>query len=116
MFVECTALFMKRGPVPNQRYTIPIGVADIKRAGDDVTIITYGRQVADALKAAETLAEDGVSAEVIDLRTVAPLDMDTVLTSVARTNRAARGARGRADVWARGARSRRGSTRSCTAS
>ena len=88
VFVECTALFMKRGPVPNQRYTIPIGVADIKRAGDDVTIITYGRQVADALKAAETLAEDGVSAEVIDLRTVAPLDMDTVLTSVARTNRA----------------------------
>ena len=88
VFVECTALFMKRGPVPNQRYTIPIGVADIKRAGDDVTIITYGRQVADALKAAETLAEDGVSAEVIDLRTVAPLDMDTVLTSVARTTRA----------------------------
>ena len=103
VFVECTALFMKRGPVPNQRYTIPIGVADIKRAGDDVTIITYGRQVADALKAAETLAEDGVSAEVIDLRTVAPLDMATVLTSVARTNRAARRARGRARTCGPGA-------------
>ncbi len=88
VFVECTSLMMRRGPVPSDPYTIPLGVADVKQAGDDVTIVTYGRMVADALKAAKELSGQGVSAEVIDLRSLSPLDMDTVLTSVARTRRA----------------------------
>ncbi len=88
VFVECTGLMMKRGMVPVAPYTIPIGLASVKRAGDDVTIITYGRMVADALKAADELAGGGISAEVIDLRSLSPLDMDTVLTSVARTRQA----------------------------
>ncbi len=88
VFIESTALFMKRGMVPTERYTIPIGRAAIRRAGDDVTIISYGRLMADALKAADQLAGEGISAEVVDLRSLAPLDMDTLLTSVARTTRA----------------------------
>jgi 2-oxoisovalerate dehydrogenase E1 component len=88
VFVESTALFMKRGMVPTEPYTIPIGVAAVRRAGDDVTIISYGRLVAEALKAAEQLEADGISAEVIDLRSLVPLDMDTLLTSVAKTKRA----------------------------
>ena len=88
VFIESTALFMRRGMVPTEPYTIPIGVAATRRTGDDVTIISYGRLVADALKAADKLAEEGISAEVIDLRSLAPLDMETILTSVARTKRA----------------------------
>ncbi len=88
VFVESTALFMKRGLVPTEMYTIPLGKAAVKRAGSDVTIISYGRLMADALKAAEELAGHGVEAEVIDLRSLAPLDMDTILTSVAKTKRA----------------------------
>jgi len=88
VFVECVALLAKKGPVPTAPYTIPIGVADVKRPGDDVTIISYGRLVGDALKAAEMLAGEGISAEVVDLRTVAPLDMETILGSVGRTKRA----------------------------
>jgi pyruvate/2-oxoglutarate/acetoin dehydrogenase E1 component/TPP-dependent pyruvate/acetoin dehydrogenase alpha subunit len=88
VFIESTALFMKRGLVPTEAYTIPLGKAAVKRAGTDVTIISYGRLVADALKAADELATAGISAEVIDLRTLAPLDMDTILTSVAKTKRA----------------------------
>lgn len=88
VFVECTALMAKRGPLPSERFMIPIGVADVKKPGNDLTIISYGRLMSDVLKAAEQLDADGVSAEVIDLRTVAPLDMDTILGSVARTTRA----------------------------
>jgi len=74
--------------VPTQAYTIPIGLAATRRTGDDITIISYGRLMAEALKAAEQLDGEGISAEVIDLRSLAPLDMDTVLGSVARTRRA----------------------------
>ena len=88
VFIESTALFMKRGPVPTEKYTIPIGKAAVRRAGTDVTIISYGRLMVDALKAAEELAGNGVEAEVIDLRSLAPLDMETILTSVAKTKRA----------------------------
>jgi pyruvate/2-oxoglutarate/acetoin dehydrogenase E1 component len=66
---------------------IALGQANVARGGDDVTIVSAGKGVADALAAAETLAEDGIDAEVIDLRTLRPLDVDTVLASVAKTNR-----------------------------
>jgi 2-oxoisovalerate dehydrogenase E1 component len=88
VFIESTALFMKRGMVPTEPYTIPIGRAAVRRAGDDVTIISYGRLMNDALKAADQLDGEGISAEVIDLRSVAPLDMETLLASVAKTKRA----------------------------
>ncbi len=88
VFIESTALFMRRGMVPTEPYTIPIGRAAIRREGDDVTIISYGRLMGEAQKAAEQLAGEGVSAEVIDLRSVAPLDMDALLASVAKTTRA----------------------------
>jgi 2-oxoisovalerate dehydrogenase E1 component len=88
VFIESTALMMKRGMVPTAPYTIPLGKLATRRSGDDVTIITYGRLTVDALKAADELAKDGTSAEVIDLRTLSPLDTDGVLASVARTKRA----------------------------
>ena len=88
VFIESTSLMMKRGPVPTEPYTIPLGKAAIRRQGDDVTIVTYGRLTYDVEKAAEELAGEGISAEVIDLRSLAPLDIDTVLASVARTHRA----------------------------
>ena len=88
VFIESTALFMKRGMVPTEPYTIPIGRAATRRTGDDVTIISYGRLMYEAAKAAEQLDADGISAELIDLRSLAPLDMDTLLASVAKTTRA----------------------------
>ncbi len=88
VFVESTGLMMRRGPVPLAPYTIPIGLAATRRRGDDLTIIAWGRLMADALKAADELSEVEISAEVIDMRSLAPLDMNTVLESVARTGRA----------------------------
>ena len=76
-----------RGHVPAEAYTIPIGVADIKRRGTDVTVVAIGATVPKALKVAAKLQEEGTSVEVIDPRTLAPLDMDTILESVARTGR-----------------------------
>jgi 2-oxoisovalerate dehydrogenase E1 component beta subunit len=77
-----------RGEVPDEDYTLPIGVADLKREGTDVTIVTYGLTVHYSLQAAETLVGEGASVEVVDLRTLKPLDMETVLASVKKTNRA----------------------------
>jgi pyruvate dehydrogenase E1 component beta subunit len=89
VFVDETALHGTKGPrLDTPDHKIPLGKADIKRAGDDVTVITYGRGVRDALAAAEELAGDGVRVEVVDLRTLVPLDLETVLGSVARTRRA----------------------------
>lgn len=88
LFVENVLLYNEKGEVPDDDYTIPIGQADVKREGEDLTIISYSRMVHVALEAAEKLAADGISAEVIDLRSLRPLDMDTVLTSVRKTNRA----------------------------
>ncbi len=73
--------------VPEGEYLLPIGVADIKREGKDVTIVSFGKIMKTALAAAEELAKDGISAEVIDLRTVRPIDYDTVVNSVKKTNR-----------------------------
>jgi 2-oxoisovalerate dehydrogenase E1 component len=87
MFIESQLLYSEKGVVPETDYTVPIGVADIKRAGTDLTIVSWGPAVLDALKAAETLAGEGVQAEVIDLRTLVPMDWDTVLNSVAKTGR-----------------------------
>lgn len=76
-----------RGNVPEEDYSIPLGVADIKRSGTDVTVVAIGATVPKALKVAEQLASEGVSVEVIDPRTLAPLDTTTILESVARTGR-----------------------------
>jgi pyruvate dehydrogenase E1 component beta subunit len=76
------------GDVPVRDYSIPLGVAAVRREGSDVTLISYGRQVADATAAANQLDEEGINAEVIDLRTLVPLDLDTVLASVTKTRRA----------------------------
>ncbi|HSM15415.1 MAG TPA: pyruvate dehydrogenase complex E1 component subunit beta [Gemmatimonadales bacterium] len=87
VFIEGEMLYNLKGDVPDGDYTIPIGVADIKRAGDDVTLVCHSKTVGVALKAAEQLAEESISAEVIDLRTIRPMDTETVLRSVVKTNR-----------------------------
>lgn len=77
-----------RGEVPEEEYTIPLGKADIKREGKDLTIVTYGAMVHASLKAAEELEKEGIDVEVIDLMTISPLDIDTIIASVEKTNRA----------------------------
>jgi pyruvate dehydrogenase E1 component beta subunit len=89
LFVETIRLQSKKGPVPVEPgFSIPLGQADIKRAGADVSLISYGRSVHEALAAAATLADQGVSAEVVDLRTLVPLDVETIVESARRTRRA----------------------------
>ncbi|MFS0645611.1 alpha-ketoacid dehydrogenase subunit beta [Siminovitchia sp. 179-K 8D1 HS] len=87
IFFEDKTLYNMKGGVDEQYYTIPIGKADIKRAGEDLTIVAIGKQVHTALKAADKLAESGLDAEVVDPRSLSPLDEETILTSVAKTNR-----------------------------
>lgn len=87
MFIEHKMLYGIRGSVPEEEYIIPFGVADVKRSGTDVTVITYSRMVHRALEAAERLADEGISVEVIDLRTLKPLDMETITDSVRKTGR-----------------------------
>jgi pyruvate dehydrogenase E1 component beta subunit len=88
MFLENTILYGEKGEVPTEEYLIPLGKADVKREGTDLTIVTYGRSVLHSLKAAEILEkEHGRSVEIVDLRTIRPLDIDTVLASVAKTHR-----------------------------
>ncbi|MFQ5344272.1 MAG: alpha-ketoacid dehydrogenase subunit beta, partial [Anaerolineae bacterium] len=87
MFIEHKMLYKEKGPVPEDEYLIPLGVADVKREGQDVTIVTYSRMVLRALEAAEILAEDGIDVEVVDLRTLEPLDIETVVASVKKTGR-----------------------------
>ncbi len=89
LFIETIRLRGKKGPVPAEPgFSIPLGQADIKRPGTDVSLIGYGRCVHKALAAAAALADQGVSAEVVDLRTLVPLDVETVIASVRRTRRA----------------------------
>jgi pyruvate/2-oxoglutarate/acetoin dehydrogenase E1 component len=88
LFLETTALFGSRGEVPIQSEVVEIGQAAVKRSGQDVTIIAYGRAVLDALEAAERLAEEGVDVEVLDLRSLVPLDLPAIMDSVGRTRRA----------------------------
>ena len=87
IFVEHKRLYNTKGPVPEEMYTIPFGQAEIKRSGSDVTVVATHTLVLSALEAAEEAAKDGISVEVVDLRTLAPLDKDTVITSVKKTGR-----------------------------
>jgi acetoin:2,6-dichlorophenolindophenol oxidoreductase subunit beta len=87
LFVLHKRMLGLRGNVPEERYEIPLGVAKVARAGTDVTVVSWGKILNDCLTAAEQLAADGTSCEVIDLRTLSPLDIDTVVDSVRRTNR-----------------------------
>jgi pyruvate dehydrogenase E1 component beta subunit len=87
LFIENAMLYNEKGEVPKEDYTVPLGKARIVQAGDDVTILAYSRMVYDAQKAAKDLAELGISAEVIDLRSLVPLDMETIVASVQKTGR-----------------------------
>jgi pyruvate/2-oxoglutarate/acetoin dehydrogenase E1 component len=88
VFFEDKMMYRLKGPVPTEEYTIPLGVADIKRAGDDITIVATSSMVQVALGAASLLEESGISAEVIDPRTLWPLDEKTIVDSVRKTSRA----------------------------
>ncbi len=85
IFIEHKMLYAKKGEVPEGEYLLPLGVADIKRAGTNLTIVSYSRMVDVALAAARSLEKEGVSAEVIDLRSLQPLDEETILASVRKT-------------------------------
>jgi len=84
---ESNRLLGRKGPVPEGDYTIPFGVADVKRAGDDVTVVALAWLVHEALAAAEELAKEGISVEVVDPRTLVPLDTETIRNSVRKTGR-----------------------------
>ena len=85
--MEGELLYNVRGEVPDGEHVIPLGVADLKRSGDDVSIVTHGKMVHVALQAARALERDGIEADVLDLRSLRPLDADAILETVARTNR-----------------------------
>ncbi|MDA0774287.1 MAG: pyruvate dehydrogenase complex E1 component subunit beta [Bacteroidetes bacterium] len=87
IFMESEQMYGDKGEVPEGEYTLPIGVADIKRKGDDVTIVSFGKIIKEAFIAAEQLAKEGIECEIIDLRTVRPLDYNTIYESVKKTNR-----------------------------
>ena len=87
IFMESEQMYGDKGEVPEGEYTIPLGVADIKREGNDVTIVSFGKIIKEAYKAADELEKEGISCEIIDLRTVRPMDHDAILTSVKKTNR-----------------------------
>jgi len=88
MFLEGEMLYNVKGEVPEGEYTIPLGKAQVKREGDHVTIISYGKMINVANQAADLLAKDGIRAEVIDLLTLRPIDTETIVASVKKTNRA----------------------------
>jgi pyruvate dehydrogenase E1 component beta subunit len=88
LFIEHATMYQVRGEVPDGEYTIPIGKSKVQRPGDDVTIVTYCKGLELSMKAAEELAKDGIEVEVVDLRTLRPLDMEPVLASFKKTNRA----------------------------
>jgi pyruvate dehydrogenase E1 component beta subunit len=87
IFMESELMYGDKGQVPEEEYIIPIGVADVKRQGSDVTLVTFGKILKVAMAAAAELEKDGISVEVIDLRTVRPIDYATVVESVKKTNR-----------------------------
>jgi pyruvate dehydrogenase E1 component beta subunit len=86
LFIEHTLLYGVRGEVPDEEYLVPIGLADVKRPGRDVTIVAYARMVHVAMGAARQLEAEGVDCEIVDLRTLRPLDIETVIESVKKTN------------------------------
>lgn len=87
VFIENRLQYGMKGPAPAADHLVPIGRAIVRREGTDVTVVSWSRMVQEALRSAETLAADGISVEVVDLRTITPLDRDTVLASLAKTNR-----------------------------
>ncbi|MGI9526040.1 MAG: pyruvate dehydrogenase complex E1 component subunit beta [Weeksellaceae bacterium] len=87
IFMESEHMYGDKMEMPDSEYLIPIGVADIKREGTDCTVVSFGKVIKEAYKAADELAKDGISVEVIDIRTVRPLDYDTIIKSVKKTNR-----------------------------
>lgn len=87
IFMESEQMYGDKGEVPEGEYLIPLGVAEIKRTGKDVTIVSFGKIIKEAYIAADKLAEEGIECEVIDLRTVRPMDHNTILESVKKTNR-----------------------------
>jgi pyruvate dehydrogenase E1 component beta subunit len=88
MFIEHATLYQVRGEVPEGDYIVPIGKSTVQRPGDHVTIVTYSKMLELSLKAADQLAKDGIEAEIVDLRTLRPLDMEPVIESFKKTNRA----------------------------
>lgn len=88
MFIENATLYQTRGEVPEGEILVPIGVSTVQRSGDDVTIVSYSKMLQTSLKAAERLAKEGIEADIVDLRTLRPLDMEPVINSFKRTNRA----------------------------
>ena len=87
LFMESEKMYGDKGEIPDGEYLIPIGKADVVREGSDVTIVSFGKIMKDARKACEELAKEGIEAELIDLRTIRPLDLDTIVRSVKKTNR-----------------------------
>lgn len=87
IFMESEQMYGDKGEVPEGEYTLPIGVADIKRSGKDITLVSFGKILKEALTAAETLAKEGIEVEIIDLRTIRPMDYETIFESVKKTNR-----------------------------
>jgi len=87
IFMESEQMYGDKGEVPDGEYTLPIGVADIKRSGDDVTLVSFGKILKEGIKAAIELEKEGISIELIDLRTIRPLDYKTIFESVKKTNR-----------------------------
>lgn len=87
IFMESEQMYGDKGEVPEDEYILPIGVADIKRKGTDVTIVSFGKIIKEAFKAADVLAKEGIECEIIDLRTVRPMDHEAIMTSVKKTNR-----------------------------
>ena len=87
IFMESEQMYGDKGEVPEGEYTIPIGLADIKREGNDVTLVSFGKIIKEAFKAAEVLSNEGIECEIIDLRTVRPMDHVTIIDSVKKTNR-----------------------------
>ncbi len=85
IFLEHKLLYMTKGEVPDEEYTVPLGKADVKREGDDVTLITYSYMTLKCLEAAELLEKEGISVEVLDLRTLKPLDQEAILKSAQKT-------------------------------
>ena len=88
VFLEGEMLYNTKGEVPEGEYTIPLGKAELKREGDGCTIVAHGKMVLVAMQVADTLAKDGIMVEVVDLRTVRPMDVEAIATSVRKTNRA----------------------------
>ena len=87
LFMESEQMYGDKGEVPDGEYVLPIGVADIKRKGNDVTLVSFGKIIKEAYKAADVLEKEGISVEIIDLRTIRPMDHEAIINSVKKTNR-----------------------------